>query len=133
MEYLPEDHKEKAFYEQTFIEMATKIAHLQGNDGLWRSSLLDFEDFPAPETSATGFFCYGIAWGINNGYLEKEKYLPVVKKAWAGLNRYMNDEGKLGYVQLIGHDPRNVTEDDTMEYGTGAYLLAGSEILKLIK
>ena len=31
----------------------------------------------------------------------------------------------------LGIAPSSVTADDTMEYGTGAFLLAGSEMLKL--
>jgi hypothetical protein len=34
-------------------------------------------------------------------------------------------------VQQIGYDPRSVSADDSMEYGTGAFLLAGSEMLSL--
>lgn len=131
LEYLPSDFKNRQTYEQTFKEMAQKIASLQGEDGLWRSSLLDFDEFPAPETSCSGFFCYSLAWGVNNGLLNKDEYLPTIKKAWEGLIGALNDNGKLGYVQLIGHDPRSVTKDDNMEYGTGAFLLAASEMYKL--
>ena len=34
-------------------------------------------------------------------------------------------------MQQIGYDPRSVSAEDTMEYGTGAFLLAGSEMLGL--
>jgi rhamnogalacturonyl hydrolase YesR len=33
-------------------------------------------------SSGTAFYCYAFALGINNGLLDKEKYLPVVVKAW---------------------------------------------------
>jgi rhamnogalacturonyl hydrolase YesR len=113
--------------------MASKIASLQQDDGLWRSSLYDPNQYPSPETSSSGFFCYALAWGINEGYLDKEHYLPVVKKAWEGLNNAMHDTGKLGYVQQVGHDPRSVSKDDSMEYGTAAYILAAEQVLKLIQ
>ncbi len=40
-------------------------------------------------------------------------------------------EGKLGYVQPIGADPRKVTREMTEVYGVGAFLLAGNQIYKM--
>ncbi len=40
--------------------------------------------------------------------------------------------GKLVWVQPIGEDPKKVTADMTEVYGVGAFLLAGTEILKLL-
>ena len=39
--------------------------------------------------------------------------------------------GMLGNVQPIGADPRHVTSEQTEIYGVGAFLLAGSEVIKL--
>jgi rhamnogalacturonyl hydrolase YesR len=111
--------------------MAAKLITLQQKEGLWRASLLDPKDFPDPETSSSGFFCYALAWGINNHLLDRETYLPHVRKAWEGLNWALQDNGKLGWVQQVGHDPRDVSKDDSMEYGTAAFLLAGKEMLEL--
>ena len=114
--------------------MCEKIATLQGEDGLWRSSLLDTEEYPAPETSGSGFYCYALAYGINNGLLPSKKYLPVILKAWKGLNWAIDKQtGMLGWVQAVGADPRSVTSSETAEYGAGAFLLAGSEIIKMKK
>ena len=41
-------------------------------------------------------------------------------------------DGKLGNVQQIGEKPETVTDDDTEAYGVGAFLLAGSEVYKMI-
>jgi rhamnogalacturonyl hydrolase YesR len=131
LEDLPKQHPDHERYVNLYHEMAEKIASLQQEDGLWRSSLLDPEEFPQPETSCSGFFCYSLAWGINHGFLEREEYLPVVKSAWKGLNWAMHPNGKLGWVQQVGHDPRSVSADDSMEYGVAAWLLAASEVIKL--
>ena len=40
-------------------------------------------------------------------------------------------DGKLGWVQPVGADPKKVTRDMTELYGTGAFLMAASEIYKL--
>ena len=129
---MPMDYPPRKLYVTVFQQMCEKIATLQGKDGLWRSSLLDVEEYPAPETSGSGFYCYAMAWGINNKILPAEKYLPVVLKAWKGLNWAINKKtGMLGWVQAVGADPRSVTASETMEYGAGAFLLAGSEVYKM--
>jgi rhamnogalacturonyl hydrolase YesR len=131
---LPSDYPERPFYEDVFKKMAARIASLQQSDGLWRASLLDPESYPGGEVSGSGFDCYAMAWGINNGLLDKTNYLPVVEKAWEALNKCVNKEGRVGWVQPIGGDPKkNFSESSWEVYGTGAFLLAGSEIIKLKK
>jgi rhamnogalacturonyl hydrolase YesR len=128
---LPKKYANRPFYENLFQEMAAAIAPLQQPDGMWRASLLDPESYPGGEVSGTGFLCYALAWGINHKLLDKS-YIPVVEKAWAGLMRCINAEGRVGWVQPIGGSPvRNVTADSWEVYGTGAFLMAGSEVMKL--
>jgi unsaturated rhamnogalacturonyl hydrolase len=129
---LPADFANRSFYEKQFREMAARIAPLQQVDGLWRASLLDPEAYPGGEASGSGFYCYALAWGINNGLLDKQTYLPVVKKAWIGLNSLIQPDGRVGWVQPIGADPKkNFSAESWEVYGTGAFLLAGSEVIKL--
>lgn len=131
LQYLPKDDPVRRRYLDLLRKMAVSISHVQGKDGLWRPSLLNPRQAPVPETSGTGFFCYALAWGINNGVLDRKTYLPVVRKAWRGLIGSVREDGKLGWVQQIGMAPAKVTADDNQEYGAGAFLLAGSEMLKL--
>jgi rhamnogalacturonyl hydrolase YesR len=84
------------------------------------------------ETSGSGFFTFGIAWGINYGLLDRAKYEPIVRKAWAALVGCVTPEGKLEHVQPIGADPKKFQPTDTEVYGTGAFLLAGSEVYRLV-
>lgn len=134
LQYLPRDNAARYKYINLFKEMSASVAEIQNkNDGLWRPSLLDEDEVPHPETSGSAFFCYAMAWGINNGVLDKKEFLPVVKKAWKGLNDYVTTEGKLQWVQPIGASPDKVTIDNYQEYGSGAFLLAGSEVYKLFQ
>lgn len=131
---LPADYSGRPFYENLFKEMADRLVELQQEDGLWRASLLDPDAYPGGEVSGSGFNCYALAWGINNKLLDKKKYLPAVKKAWISLCGCVNEEGRVGWVQPIGADPKNNFSEDSWEvYGTGAFLLAGSEVIKLPK
>ncbi|MEQ1761516.1 MAG: glycoside hydrolase family 88 protein [Pyrinomonadaceae bacterium] len=129
---LPKDHPSREFYLKQYRDMADRVVELQQPDGLWRSSLLDPAAYPGGESSGTGFYTYALAWGINNKLLDRKKFTLVVKKAWTGLNTLIHPDGKVGWTQPIGADPRRNFNADSWEvYGAGAYLLAGSEIVKL--
>lgn len=131
MKSMPKNNPHYYKYVNLHQEMAKSIAKLQMEDGLWRPSLLDSLESPYPETSSSGFFTYALAWGVNNGYLDREEYLPVIRKAWEGLVKAIHPDGKLGWVQPGGAKPDEVSYEDYQEYGVGAFLLAGSEIYKL--
>ncbi|MFI5452654.1 glycoside hydrolase family 105 protein [Pedobacter sp. UC225_61] len=128
---LPKNHPERKKLESLFIDMSTKLASIQQTDGSWHASLLDPESYPSKETSGTGFICYAMAWGINNGLISEKKYLPIVSKAWLALTTSVHPDGKLGFVQAQGAAPDKVGYEDTDVYGVGAFLLAGSEMLPL--
>lgn len=128
---LPEDYPDRPKYLKIYREMAAKLPTIQGKDGLWRSSLLDPVTYPPPEASGSGFFCYGLAWGVNRGLLDAETYGPVIKKAWQGLVGCVHENGKLGWVQPIGAAPGAVTADLTEIYAVGSFLLAGTEVYKI--
>lgn len=125
------DKKFRPFYVQLYREMAARLLSLQSADGFWRASLLDVESYPAPETSATGFITYALAYGINAGLLPADEYLPAVRKGWAALVASVRGDGKLGWVQPVGADPRKVTEGMTELYGTGAFLMTACEVYRL--
>jgi rhamnogalacturonyl hydrolase YesR len=128
---LPKDYPTRKFYENLFIEMAEKIKTLQPADGLWRTSLLSPESFDHGEVSGSGFFTFALAWGINNGILNKASYTPVVLKAWETILACQQENGKVGWVQNIGANPMPASANSWQNFGTGAFLMAGSEILKL--
>ena len=131
LDYLPKSDPKRTQYLDIFRQMAASLVKRQGNDGLWRPNLDDAEAIAVPETSGTGFFCYSLAWGINNRILDRTKYLPAVKKAWAGLRANVSPEGKVLWGQQVDGQPNPVKQESTHEYVTGTFLLAGSEISKL--
>ena len=128
-----EDTEYRPFYIQLFKELSESLANLQNKDGFWHASLLDPDSYPSPETSATGFIVYGLAYGVNQGYLPADKYLPVIQKGWNALVSAVEPDGKLGWVQPVGADPRKVTREMTELYGTGAFLMAACEMYKINK
>ena len=130
---LPKDAPNRAYYENLFKEMAGRLVALQCPDGYWRASLLDPDSYPSPETSGTGFIVYALAWGVNEGLLDRAATLPAIEKGWAALCKAVEPDGKLGYVQPIGQDPKKVTREMTEVYGVGAFLQAGAQIHRLAK
>lgn len=131
LRYLPADYLERPRYVALFQEMAPTIARLQRADGYWRSSLLNPERLPLPETSGTAFYVYALAWGVNEGLLDRATYEPTIRRGWEALVRAVQPNGMLGYVQRIGDQPGETTASGTEIYGVGAFLLAGSEVHRL--
>ena len=132
LEELPVDYPQRPFYENLMKEMLQRIVELRPNDGLWRTSLLNPEAYPHGEVSGSSLFCYALAWAINNNIIDRATYLPVVRHTWEALNKCMDETGKIGWVQPIGANPqKNFNADSWEVYGTGAFLLAASEIYKL--
>lgn len=131
LQILPDDDPQKDFYVQTYKTMLDRLVQLRGKDYFWHASLLDPENYPAPEASATAMIVYAMTYGINNNYLDKEKFTPIVLSSWEALLSIIDEDGKLGYVQPIGADPKKVTKEMTAVYGVGALLLAGTEIYKM--
>jgi len=143
MEVLPTNDLHYAKYLQTFQEMAAAIRAVQRSDGFWNVNLGYTNDYPGPESSGTACFTYGMAWGINHGYLDTNTYLPAVIKGWnalaVGALHHTSDStnGFLGYEQPSGSEPSSgqpVTYNsvpDFDDFGLGLFLLAGSQVYQL--
>lgn len=132
LSHMPADYPSRSRYIGLFKDMSAAIAALQGADGLWRPSLLDANHISKPETSSSGFFCYALAWGINEGILDGKVYRPVVEKAWNSLTGALSPDGKLGFVQPVGDSPAAFDSTSSQPYGVGAFLLAGSEVYRML-
>ena len=71
LERLPASDPARPMYEELFKEMAAKLKAVQKPDGYWAPSLLAAPEATPPESSGTGFFVYGMAWGIAAGLLDR--------------------------------------------------------------
>lgn len=128
---MPENYPDRQQYVAQFQQMAKAVAAIQGADGLWRPGLLDADAYKLPEVSGSAFITYALAWGVRTGVLDRKEYLPVVKKAWAGLLTHVYQDGRLGCIQPIGAAPGQFTPTSSYVFGVGAFLLAGSEVYAL--
>jgi rhamnogalacturonyl hydrolase YesR len=135
---LPKNDPHYQEYLQDYKDMCAAVLPLQRSDGYWNVSLKDPNNFGGKEVSGTSLFIYGFAWGVNNRILDMKLYLPAITKAWNAMSKEaVHPDGKLGYVQGTGKEPKDgqpVNYDNTPDfedYGLGCFLLAGSEIYKL--
>jgi rhamnogalacturonyl hydrolase YesR len=128
---MPPDYPSRPKYVAQFQEMAKEIASLQGSDGLWRPGLLNASAYPLPENSGSAFYIYALAYGVNTGLLDRASYLPVIEKGWAGLVAHIYEDGRLGCIQPVGGAPGVYTATSSFVFGTGAFLLAASEVDRL--
>jgi unsaturated rhamnogalacturonyl hydrolase len=128
LEVMPQDYPTRGKYIAQYKQMAERIAAIQSQDGLWRSGLLDPASYDLPEVSGSAFFTYSLAWGINHGVLDRAKYEPVVKRAWAGMLTHVYADGRLGSIQPIDGQPGKFKPSASHVYGVGGFLLAASEV-----
>ncbi|MDQ5929517.1 MAG: hypothetical protein QG594_1296 [Bacteroidota bacterium] len=135
---IPEKAPHREQYVKDLKTMAAALIPIQRADGFWNVSLHDPTNFGEKETSGTALFVYGMAYGINNGILKRDTYLPIVKKAWNAMTKEsLHEDGFLGYLQSTGKEPKDgqpLTYDkipDFEDYGLGCFLLAGTEVYKI--
>jgi rhamnogalacturonyl hydrolase YesR len=131
--YMPKDYPSRDKYVALYKDMIDRLVALQPKDGLWRADLLADPATVTGETSGTSLNVFAIAWGINHGLLDKARYMPVLARSYAGLQRTILPDGRPGYGQPHGAKPAPAPADSVTSFGTGAYLLAGSELLPLAK
>jgi rhamnogalacturonyl hydrolase YesR len=131
LEEMPEGDARRPFYLGLYRDMADRVRALQPADGLWRTSLLHPGSFAHGEASGSGFFTFALAWGVNRGVLPRSEYAPAVRRAWAALAACQQPDGRVGWVQNIGYDPKPATAESWQNFGTGAFLMAGSEVLRM--
>lgn len=129
---LPASDPQAAEYRSMLQRMSARVAQLQGDDGMWRSSLLSPSLHPAPETSATALFTYAMAYGVRTGLLDAPTYLPVVLEAWRGLTTVsLQPSGFLSNCQSVGEAPGDPSTTSSIGYCVGAFGLAALEVAKL--
>lgn len=132
LDLFPEDHPDRARYVAQYHAMMDAVLAAQQLDGLWRPGLLDPATHTASETSGSSFYTFALTWGINRGLLDRARFEPAVRRAWLALAECVNSEGRLEHVQPIGAAPEGFDPHHTEPFGVGAFLLAGSEIYRLV-
>jgi len=133
LEYLPATDASHDAYVTLLKTMAAAVKPYQQTDGTWHADLTHPTTYNNPEVSGTGLMTYAIAYGINQGLLDRATYLPVVIAAWNGMVKCVDTSGRVGYIQATGSAPAAAAATETHDYGVGAFVLAASEIYNMVK
>lgn len=127
-------------YKSDYFKMTKALLACQRQDYFWNVDLLDDSDFGGKELTGTSMFVYGLAWGVNTGVLPNEVFSKLIKKTWKSMvKKCLHRNGFLGYVQGTGKQPSDSQpvnynhEPDFDDFGLGSFLLAGSEVYKMLK
>lgn len=137
LDVLPPGHPSYQKILNQYRDHVKGIASYQSGAGLWHQ-LIDRNDSYL-ETSSTAIFTYCIAHGINKGWLNAQAYGPAAVLGWNGVQSKVNSSGQVeGTCVGTGmafdpafyyHRPINVAA----AHGYGPVIMAGAEMLKLIK
>ncbi|RBQ11433.1 glycoside hydrolase family 88/105 protein [Pedobacter miscanthi] len=101
---LPKDNKDRARILQGYQTMMKSLKDYQRPGGIW-NQLIDEPDCWA-ETSGSAMFTYALISGVKQGWLDKQEYAPVARKAWLALVPYINDKGDVAEV-CVGTNKKN--------------------------
>jgi unsaturated rhamnogalacturonyl hydrolase len=137
LDVLPENHPGYKAVLELFQAHAKGLAAYQSGFGFWHQ-LIDRNDSYL-ETSATAIYAYAYAKGINRGWLDRRAYGPVALLAWNAVASKVNAQGQVEGTCVgtgMGFDPAFYYYRPVNVYaahGYGPVLLAGSEMIKLLR
>ena len=98
-DYLPSDHPDRELLISALRNLCEGLKETQdAKTGMW-CQVVDKPLEPGNwnETSGTGMFIYLIRKSIDKGYIKADEYMPVVKRAYAGMVR----KAKVGADGLV--------------------------------
>ncbi|MDR0845832.1 MAG: glycoside hydrolase family 88 protein, partial [Tannerella sp.] len=92
----PENNPDRPRILQGYLKMMESLKSFQSESGMW-NQLIDAPDCWA-ETSGTAMFTYAMITGVKRGWLNRDEYGPVARKAWLALVPYINADGDVTEV-----------------------------------
>lgn len=93
LQHLPKNHPQYKTILKIYQNHIEGISQTQDSEGFWHN-ILDMPE-TVRESSGTAIFTLCIARGINNGWLNKKKYGPVVERGWKALKSFIDKDGNL--------------------------------------
>ncbi|MET0534375.1 MAG: glycoside hydrolase family 88 protein [Steroidobacter sp.] len=137
LEVLPENHKDRARILEIYRAHAAALTAAQGHAGLWHQLLDRRESYE--ETSASAMFVYGLARGINRGWLDPRAFGPAASLGWNAVATKVNAKGQVEGTCVgtgMGWDPMFYMYRPVhvlAAHGYGPVFLAGAEMIALLR
>jgi unsaturated rhamnogalacturonyl hydrolase len=99
MRDLPKTAGDYATIEAGYEKMMDGLVKVQGPNGLWYQ-VLDMKDNASnwEETSGSAMFTYAMIAGVRSGVLDAATFVPVIDKAWAGIQKKINANGDVSDI-----------------------------------
>ena len=113
------------------------IADLQSGSGFWHQLLNRNDSYL--ETSATAIYTYCIAHAINKGWIDAQAHGPMAVLGWNAVATKVNNKGEVEGTCVgtgLSFDPAfyyNRPVNVAAAHGYGPVIMAGSEMIKLLK
>ncbi len=117
--------------------MAESLLPLSNAFGTWDADLAGHQPLTRAESSGTALLVYALARAINEGWLDEDRYAPVVLKAFHALTCLVDDEGDLHRIQRAADPPNDLAllasdySGQDLAFGVGAFLMAAAEVARL--
>ena len=137
LDVLPENHPSREAVMDLFRAHIRGLAAYHSGSGFWHQ-LIDRNDSYL-ETSATAIYTYCAAHAINKGWISAQAYGPMVVLGWNAVQTRVNDKGEVEGTCVgtgMAFDPAfyyNRPVNVAAAHGYGPVIMAGAEILKLMK
>ena len=134
LDVLPADHPQRQKVLDLFRAHAAGLIAVQGHAGLWHQLLDRPESYE--ETSASAMFVFGIAHGINRGWLDPLAFGPPASLGWNAVAKKVNARGQVEGTCVgtgMAWDPMFYMYRPVhvlAAHGYGPVLLAGAEMIE---
>ena len=133
---VPENWRRIGVFRDIYKDMCAKVITCQMSEGFWPESLCDSLFATCRESSGTCLFTYGLLWGVNNGVLDHDTFMPAINRAWTYLTEIaLQENWTVGYMQPIGaaaNEGAKLYPSNITDFGTGAFLLAAAEMARYV-
>ncbi|HEV2830698.1 MAG TPA: glycoside hydrolase family 88 protein, partial [Hanamia sp.] len=130
---LPANHPKRAELIKLLLRQIIGFSRYQDISGMWHQ-LLDKPD-SYEESSVTAMFVYTVAKAVNEGWISP-RYISIAQNGWEALSKKVTADGQVPDICIgtsINEDIRyyyNRPKELNDTHGLGAFLLAGTEMIK---
>jgi unsaturated rhamnogalacturonyl hydrolase len=137
LDVLPPDHPSRNQILEQYRAHAKGLLSYQAATGFWHQLINRNDSYL--ETSATAIFTYCVAHGINNGWLDAQANGPAAILGWNAVTTKVNEKGEVEGTCVgtgMAFDPAfyyNRPVNVAAAHGYGPVIMAGAEIMKLMK
>ena len=136
LDNLPANHPKRPELIKFLLRQIIGYSRYQDPSGLWHQ-ILDKPDSYL-ESSVTAMYTYAAAHAANQGWINP-KYIAIAREGWKGLTSKVTADGQLEDVCIGTNMDENISfyytrpKELNDTHGLGAFLMAGSEMIKAEK